>query len=76
MSSAAAIGPAGFPLRSARRADLLLIAIHLPFAVIPPSYAITRYPDTPVAGMAAIALAGVLAGGLQLRNSLAAARGA
>jgi two-component system sensor histidine kinase DesK len=75
MSSAAAIGPVGFPLRSARRAEWLLIAIHLPFAVIPPSYAITRYPDTPVAGMAAIALAGAVAGGLQLRNSLAAARG-
>lgn len=75
MSSTAAMGPVGFPLRSARRADWLLIAIHLPFAVIPPSYAITRYPGTPVAGMAAIALAGLLAGGLQLRNSLAAARG-
>jgi two-component system sensor histidine kinase DesK len=75
MSSSAAIGPVGLPLRSARRAEWLLIAIHLPFAVIPPTYAITRYPDTPVAGMAAIALAGAVAGALQLRNSLAAARG-
>lgn len=75
MSSAAAIGPVGFPLRSVRRADWLLVAIHLPFAVIPPSYAITRYPDTPWPGMALIALAGAVAGGLQLRNSLAAARG-
>ena len=43
--------------------------------MIPPSYAITRYPDTPVAGMVAMRWSGILAVASQLRNSLAAARG-
>lgn len=58
-----------------RRAPWLLVALHLPFVVAPPVYTITRYPDLSLTESTAVALAAVALGGLQLRHTLAAARG-
>jgi two-component system, NarL family, sensor histidine kinase DesK len=65
----------GFPRWAARRAVWFLVAVHLPFVVFSPLTTITRRPGMPPGEMAVIALLGVAAGGLQLRHSLAAARG-
>ena len=74
-TTAAASNPAGFPRWTAQHAPWLLVALHLPFVVAPPVYAITRHPDLTLAGSTAVALAAVALGGLQLRHSLAATRG-
>lgn len=58
-----------------RHAPWLLAALHLPFVAAPPVYVITRHPDLSLAESTAIALAAVALGGLQLRHTLAAARG-
>jgi two-component system sensor histidine kinase DesK len=66
---------AGFPLWAVRRAVWFLVAIHLPFVVFIPFTLISRQPDRPVWGTALIVAAVAGAGGLQLRHSLATARG-
>jgi two-component system, NarL family, sensor histidine kinase DesK len=66
---------AGFPRWAARRAVWFVVAVHLPFVVFAPLTTITRRPGMPPGEMALIALLGAVAGGLQLRHSLAAARG-
>ncbi|HMG42589.1 MAG TPA: histidine kinase [Acidimicrobiales bacterium] len=73
--STAASNPAGFPRWTARHAPGLLVALHLPFVVAPPVYTIARHESLGLGGSTLIALAAVALGGLQLRHSLAAARG-
>jgi two-component system sensor histidine kinase DesK len=67
--------PTGFSAWAARRAVWFLIAIHLPFVLFTPIAAIARRPHIAAGEAAFFALAGLTAGGLQFRHSLAAARG-
>jgi two-component system sensor histidine kinase DesK len=75
MNDATLTVPAGFPRWPVRRAVWFLVASHLPFVVFPPFVVITRRPGTSVPEVVLIGLTGAAAGGLQLRHSLAAARG-
>jgi two-component system sensor histidine kinase DesK len=75
MTASTLIGPIASPLWSVRRATSFLVAIHLPFVLFPPLLTITRRPGMPVWEMTVLVLAGAALGGLQLRHSLAAARG-
>jgi two-component system sensor histidine kinase DesK len=72
--SAAASSPAGFPQWTVRHAPWLLVALHLPFVIAPPVYAITRH-ELSFGEAVLVALAAVALGGLQLRHSSAATRG-
>ena len=66
---------AGFPAWVVRRALWFLIAIHLPFIIFTPLDLISlRQDDAPVAELALFTAAGLAAGALQLRHSLATAR--
>jgi two-component system sensor histidine kinase DesK len=73
--SAAASSPAAFPRWTTRHAPWLLVALHLPFVVAPPVYAISRHPSLSIGESTLVVLAAVALGGLQLRHSLAAVRG-
>jgi two-component system, NarL family, sensor histidine kinase DesK len=75
VNDTALIEAAGFPLWAARRAVWFLVAIHLPFVAYIPITLITREPGRTAGGIALIVLAAAAVGGLQLRHSLAAARG-
>jgi two-component system sensor histidine kinase DesK len=75
MTESTLIRPIGSPLWSVRRATWFLIAIHLPFVLFPPLLTITRRPGMPSWEIGLLVLAGATLGGLQLRHSLAAARG-
>lgn len=72
MSEAA---PAGFTRWLVRRAVWFLVASHLPFVIFPPFSIISRTPGMSVPVKVLFVLIGAAAGGLQLRHSLAAARG-
>jgi two-component system, NarL family, sensor histidine kinase DesK len=72
MSEAA---PAGLTRWLVRRAVWFLVACHLPFVIFPPFEITTRTPGMSVTVKVLFVLIGVAAGGLQLRHSLAAARG-
>jgi two-component system sensor histidine kinase DesK len=75
MSDATRAGPGGSPQWAVRRAAWFLVIVHLPLAAFPALTTITRRPGMPASEMALIAVAAAAAGGLQLRHSLAAARG-
>jgi two-component system sensor histidine kinase DesK len=75
MSIAAADQVVGFPDWVVRRASLFLVVMHVPFAAAGPLFAITRHADIGFGGACAFAAAGAAIGALQLRHSLAAARG-
>jgi len=75
VSGTALIEPAGFPPWAARRAVWFLVAIHLPFVAYIPVTLLARQPGRTPAAVALIVLAAMAVGGLQLRHSLAAARG-
>ena len=75
MTAAAPAEHAGFPQWAVRRAVWFLVAIHLPFVAYIPITLITRQPGQTAAEIALIVLAAAAVGGLQLRHSLAAARG-
>jgi two-component system, NarL family, sensor histidine kinase DesK len=75
MTESTLIKPIGSPLWSVRRATWFLVAIHLPFVLFAPLLTITRRPGMPAREIALLVLAGAALGGLQLRHSLAAARG-
>src|SRR5437868_6704707 len=73
--SIAAAEQVGFPEWVVRRASWFLVAMHIPFAAAGPLFAITRHPNIGLAGAWTYAVSGAAIGGLQLRHSLAAARG-
>jgi two-component system sensor histidine kinase DesK len=75
MSGMSLAGLGGFPRRTVRRAAWFLVAVHLPFTAFPALAAITRLRGLTAGDMALIAAAAAAAGGLQLRHSIAAARG-
>jgi two-component system, NarL family, sensor histidine kinase DesK len=78
MSSRAAAtsgGPAGIPLWAVRRAPWFLVCLHLPFVLLAPVFVITRRDDLSFAGAVASVVMGLAVGALQLRHSLATARG-
>jgi two-component system, NarL family, sensor histidine kinase DesK len=75
VTATAHVEHAGFPQWAVRRAVWFLVAIHLPFVAYIPITLLTRQPGRTAAEMALIVLAAAAAGGLQLRHSLAAARG-
>jgi two-component system sensor histidine kinase DesK len=72
--NAATTSPAGRPLSTVRRARWFLVGLHLALVAVAPVFTITGYLGDP--GNPAIAVLAALAvGALQLRHSLAAARG-
>ena len=75
MTAAAPAEQAGFPQWAVRRAVWFLVAIHLPFVAYIPITLITRQPGQTAGEIALIVVAAAAVGGLQLRHSLAAARG-
>jgi two-component system sensor histidine kinase DesK len=75
MTSETQATPGGFPQWAVRRAVWFLVAVHLPFVVFSALAAITRLPGLTAGKMVLIAAAAAAACGLQLRHSLAAARG-
>jgi two-component system sensor histidine kinase DesK len=75
MKSVTLAGPGSSPPRAMRRATWFLIAVHLPFTVFTALVAITRLRGLTAGSTALIVAAAAAAGGLQLRHSLAAARG-
>ncbi len=75
MSSDALAASASFPQWPVRRAVWFLIAVHLPFAAVPVIATLTRVHGLSAGDIALVVLAAAAAVGLQLRHSLAAARG-
>jgi two-component system, NarL family, sensor histidine kinase DesK len=72
--NAATTSPVGQPLSTVRRARWFLVGLHLALVAVAPVFTITGYLGDP--GNPAIAVPAALAvGALQLRHSLAAARG-
>lgn len=72
--STAATSPAGFPLWGARRGSWFLVAIHVPFVATPPALTIAAVGPSP-AQVGIIMAVSLAIGGLQLRHSIATARG-
>jgi two-component system sensor histidine kinase DesK len=71
---AMADGPTEYPQWAVRRARWFLVGLHLALTVVSPLFTITGFEGEP--GNPAVAvLAGLAIGALQLRHSLAAARG-
>jgi two-component system sensor histidine kinase DesK len=66
---------ASFPQWPVRRALWFLVTVHLPFVALPVVNTLTRVHGLSDADIALVILAAAAAGGLQLRHSLAAARG-
>lgn len=71
---AVANGPVGFPLWTGRRARWFLLGLHLALTVVSPLFTIAGFQGDPGNPVVAV-LAGGAIGALQLRHSLAAARG-
>jgi two-component system, NarL family, sensor histidine kinase DesK len=69
------LAAASFPQWPVRRAVWFLVAVHLPFAAVPVITTLTRVHGLSAAAIALVVLAAAAACGLQLRHSLAAARG-
>jgi two-component system sensor histidine kinase DesK len=66
------IGPS---TRSVRWAPWLVIALHVPFVVAAPLFTLTRHHDIAAGTIAVVMIAAVCLGALQLRHSLAVAKG-
>jgi two-component system, NarL family, sensor histidine kinase DesK len=66
---------ADFPQWMAKRAPWFLVALHLPFAVASPLFAITRDPDITVGASVLLVVLAVMMGLLQVRLSLVVAQG-
>jgi two-component system sensor histidine kinase DesK len=75
VSVATAIRPSGAAPWTVRRAAWFLVALHLPFVAAPATYTITRLDSRPLGVVAVVGALALAVGGLQLRHSLAAARG-
>lgn len=73
--SALATPPAGVPLWAPRRGRWLVVGIHVPFFAVSPIVTIAGFEGRTPADPTFVALLGLLIAGLQLRHSLAAARG-
>ncbi len=70
-----AYGTAGVPSWTVQRAPWLLVALHVPFMILPPLFTITRRTDMPLGEDAIVIVLALALAALQLRHSLAASQG-